>query len=407
MRVPAGPDIQDQRKEMTMEVGQGLPASTSDPGDLAARLRAAREAAGHSLAGMAALTHFSKPYLGLVETGRRTVTPEVVDRYQQVLGVPIGTPQDPVRLAHEWLVGDQPAALHLAAGRRIGGALVGKLETRVVELRHLDDTVSSAQLVPLVLAELDQAQQLTRQASYPDPLSTRLLTVVGELAQLAGWVASDAGRYQQAQRLYLSGVTAAQAAGERPLGAQLLSSLAYQIANTGKRDDALLIARSAVTGAADATPLVRALLLERLAWAAARAHDSDTARRALDGVDDGYAERSAGIAEPEWVYWLDRAEIDVMAGRCLIELGHPADAEPLLTRALARYDHSHIRENALYQTWLSEGYAKAGDLDAARSILDQVRATAARADSVRLRRRIDAVTNLINRRTSDGTRRPT
>jgi transcriptional regulator with XRE-family HTH domain len=69
--------------------------------DLAAQLRGARLAAGHSLTGMAALTHFSKPYLGLVETGRRAVTPEIIDRYQQVLGVPIGTPQDPVRLTHD------------------------------------------------------------------------------------------------------------------------------------------------------------------------------------------------------------------------------------------------------------------------------------------------------------------
>jgi len=130
--------------------------------------------------------------------------------------------------------------------------------------------------------------------------------VVGELSQLAGWIASDAGHYQQAQRLYLSGVTATQAAADRALGAQPLSSLAYQIANIGNRDDAVLIARSAVTGAPDATPLVRALLLERLAWAAARAHDPDTTRRALDAVDDTYAQRSTGIAEPEWVYWLDR-----------------------------------------------------------------------------------------------------
>src|SRR6266545_1197927 len=228
---------------MTMEAGQGLPPSTDDTTDLAAQMRAARQAAGHSLAGMAALTHFSKPYLSLVETGRRTVTPEVVDRYQQVLGVPISTPQDPVRLTHEWLIGDRPTARHLAAGRRIGTTLISKLEARVVELRHLDDTVSSAHLLPVVAAELDHAQQLTRQASYPDQLGTRLLTVVGELSQLAGWVASDAGHYQQAQRLYLSGVTAAQAAADRALGAQLLSSLAYQIANVGKRDDAVLIAR--------------------------------------------------------------------------------------------------------------------------------------------------------------------
>ena len=389
-----------------MEAGQRLPPSTGGPDDLPAQLRSARRAAGHSLAGMAALTYFSKPYLSLVETGRRTATPDVVDRYQQVLGVPIDTPHDPVRLTHEWLIGDPPAVRHLGAGRRIGTALVDELETRVIELRHLDDTISSGHLLPIVLADLDHAQHLTRQASYPERLGTRLLTVVGELSQLAGWVASDAGHYQHAQRLYLSGVTAAQTAQDRALGAQLLSSLAYQIANIGNRDDALLIARSAVAGAPDATPLVRALLLERLAWAAARTHDADTTRRALDAVDDAYTQHAAGIAEPEWVYWLDRAEIDVMAGRCLIELGAPADAEPLLTRALAGYDSSHIREVAFYQTWLAEGHAKIGDLDAARTILNHLNTAADHADSVRLHRRIDAVTNLINRRTGRHTTPP-
>jgi hypothetical protein len=347
---------------------------------------------------MAALTHYSKPYLSLVETGRRPVTAEIIQRYEQALGVAIGTPQDPVRLTHQWLIGHPPATAHLRAGRRIGHQLVADLETRVVELRHLDDTVASAQLLPVILAEVDRAEQLARQAAYPDRLGTRLLTVVAELAQLAGWVASDAGHYHHAQRLYLSGVAAADAGADRALGAQLLSSLSYQIANIGKRDDALLIARSAVTGAPDATPLVRALLLERLAWAAARLHDTDTARRALDAVDDAYAEHTGADAEPEWVYWLNRSEIDVMAARCHIELGAPTTAEPLLTRALATYNHDHAREVALYQTWLAEGHAKTGDLDAARATLDRAASNQAHAGSIRLQRRVSAITSLINRR---------
>ncbi|HEX6968167.1 MAG TPA: helix-turn-helix transcriptional regulator [Micromonosporaceae bacterium] len=381
-----------------MTADDSLPPSTTDSTHLRGKLRAARQAAGYSLARMAALTHFSKPYLSLVETGRRPVSAEIITAYEQALGVAIGTPQDPVRATHEWLINESPATRHLRAGRRIGTSLIDTLETRVVELRHLDDTAGSRDLLPVILTELDQATHLARQAAYPDKLGKRLFTIVGELSQLAGWVASDAGHYQHAQQLYLSGVAAAESAGDRPLGAQLLSSLSYQIANIGKREDALLIARSAVTGAWGATPLVRALLLERLAWAAARAHDADTTRRTLDAVDDAYTQRCGDIAEPEWVYWLNRAEIDVMAARCLIELGNPADAEPLLTRALAGYNHAHAREVALYRTWLAEGYAKTGDLDAARAVLDDTTTIAAHADSVRLQRRIAAVTRLINRR---------
>ena len=98
------------------------------------------------------------------------------------------------------------------------------------------------------------------------------------------------------------------------------------------------------------------------------------------------------------MYWLNRAEIDVMAARCLIELGTPADAEPLLTRALAGYNHAHAREVALYQTWLAEGYAKTGDLDAARSTLDRATTTQAHSGSVRVQRRVRAVVNRIDRR---------
>ncbi len=54
-----------------------------------------------------------------------------------------------------------------------------------------------------------------------------------------------------------------------------------------------------------------------------------------------YERRSAEMDEPEWVYWLDRKQIDVMAGRCLIELGDPATAEPLLSGAIAAYTPEH------------------------------------------------------------------
>jgi transcriptional regulator with XRE-family HTH domain len=379
---------------MNMEDNGRLPPSPPT-GDLGNQLRAAREAAGHSLATMAALTHFSKPYLGHVETGHRHPTPDVVDRYEQVLGVPIGIPHDPVRAAHEWLCGNQPPAGQTPRnGRRLGAAQLRRLEARVIELRHRDDVVGSRELLPVVRAELDTVCRLADEAVYTDRLGVRLHTVIAELAQLVGWIASDAGHYRHAEQAYLTGAPAADTAGDRVLGAQLLSSLAYQITNIGKREDGLLIARTAVAGATDATPVARALLLERLAWAAARCHDPDICRRTLDAVDDAYDQRSPGISEPEWVYWLNRAEIDVMAARCHIQLGQPAAAEPLLTRALADYNPDHVREVGLYQTWLAEGYARTGNHDAARNILDHIDTSAVDAGSVRLQRRIDAVTRL-------------
>jgi transcriptional regulator with XRE-family HTH domain len=363
--------------------------------DLGRNLRAAREAAGVSLAALARRTHYSKALLGHLETGNRTITPEHVTAYSRALGVSVegiyGPPEDPLRIAHEWLVSDSPAAVHSASGRRVGASLAAELERRVIKLRHLDDVITGRDLYPVVSKELSDAQRVVNDASYAEDTGLRLLTVVGELAQLGGWVASDAGRYVEAQRIYLSGVSAARAAGDDVLAGQLLSSLSYQMANLGNPADAALLARSAVKGAANATPVARALLLERVAWASARARDRETAQRALDAVDDAYESRSAGIDEPEWVYWLDRSEINVMAGRCLIELGDPIAAEPLLSKAIDTYAPDHAREVALYRTWLAESYAQAGALDAAKYVLGKAQKAASKLSSTRLDRRVNDV----------------
>jgi hypothetical protein len=327
------------------------------------------------------------------------VTPEHVTAYGRALGVSLetlyGSPENPVRVAHEWLVSDSPVMLHSTSGRRVGPSLAAELERRVVELRHLDDVISGRDLYPVVRKELSDAQRVVNEASYAEDTGRRLLTVVGELAQLGGWVASDAGQYVEAQSTYVSGVSAARAAGDEVLAGQLLSSLSYQMANVGNPADAALLARSAVKGARNATPIVRALLLERVAWAGARARDRETARRALDAVDESYERRSPGTDEPEWVYWLDRHEIDVMAGRCMIELGDPVAAEPLLSSAIDAYAPDHAREVALYRTWLAESYARAGVFDAARSVLSKARKAADKLTSARLERRVDDVARLL------------
>jgi len=83
---------------------------------------------------------------------------------------------------------------------------------------------------------------------------------------------------------------------------------------------------------------------ERVAWASAKSRDNGGTRRALDAVDNAYEERSPGVIEAEWVYWLNRTEIDVMAGRCMSELDNPAAAEPLLTNAITSYPTNHPRK---------------------------------------------------------------
>jgi tetratricopeptide (TPR) repeat protein len=289
------------------------------------------------------------------------------------------TPDTALRLSQEWRIVEPPQVAELRAGRRIGQRLARAVVERTDVLRRMDDFLGGGDMHDLVRRELRVTMDAVRDATYSEPTGRSMLGAVGELCQLAGWVASDAGLHSLAERYYLGGVSAAHAARDEPLGANLVSSLAYQVANVGDPREAVLLASTAFSGAeASATPTVRALLLERVAWAHARLGDPHATEAALAQVDDVFADSNPDD-DPVWAYWLNREEIDVMAGRCLTQFRRPTRAIELLTRAVSRYDETHARELALYGTWLAEAHVYGGNIEEAAG---QARRALSLADGV-------------------------
>jgi tetratricopeptide (TPR) repeat protein len=199
--------------------------------------------------------------------------------------------------------------------------------------------------------------------------------------------------HREAERIYLKGAEAAQAGSNYPLVGNLLSSLSYQMTNTGEAPaDAVVLARSAAKGAGqEATPATRALLLERVAWAQAKSGRGEEALRTLADVDDTYALHQPGDPDPVWVYWFNRAEIDVMAGRCYTELAMPLRAVPLLTTAIDSYDTQYAREVVLYQSWLAEAYVQADEVEQAVAIAHKAVDLSSGVHSARTNERLSIV----------------
>lgn len=287
------------------------------------------------------------------------------------------------RLAHIWLISEPPQKIELSSGRHVSDALISAAEHRVIQLRRADDFVTGPASHELVRRELEATGELLSDASLTDEQARRLLTAIGELAQLGAWVAADSGLHEQAARYVRGGVIAARAACDAPLAANIISTYSYQVANTGNPSEAVVLARTAHQGGQrEATPVTRALLLERVAWASARSGDLRGCERALGSVEENF---SAGPRDndPDWVYWLNRAEVDVMAGRCYTELHQPAKAEALLRNALGQYDQALVRENALYLSWLAEDYVQLGDIDQAADIATSMAALTSHTNSAR------------------------
>ncbi len=301
------------------------------------------------------------------------------------------TADNAVELAHQWLIAEPPQVYEIRAGRRIGVGTVEEAERRVHQLRRLDDHIGGRDTYPIVTAELTATAALLREALYTDEVGRRLLVTLGELCQIAGWVASDAGRPDEAERLYLAGVRAAHAGGDIAGAANNLSSLSYQVANVGDPRDAVTLARSAYTGAKRAvTATTRALLAERVAWAHARTGDAGCAERALSTVEDAY-ERRRPDDDPVWVYWLSPEEVEIMAGRVWTQLARPLRAVPILQRAVAGYGDDTGRETALYLTWLAEALLQANELERAIDALTRALRLSRSAASARAAARVTAV----------------
>lgn len=291
--------------------------------------------------------------------------------------------EDVERLAHMWIIAETPQIIELDSGRRISDDLVATVEHRVIQLRRADDFITGPTSHELVLNEMRATTHLLTDGALTETQARRLLTAIGELAQLGAWVAADAGLLENAARYVRGGVLASRAALNAPLAANIISTFSYQVANNGDPREAAILARTAYQGSQhDATPIARALLLERVAWASAKSGDLRACEHTLGQVEDAFSGGSRDN-DPDWLYWLNREEIDVMAGRCYTELHQPGKAKRLLTDAISRYDQTLIRENSLYLSWLAEDYVQLGEIDHAAEIAARMAALAARTNSAR------------------------
>ncbi|MFG1885917.1 helix-turn-helix domain-containing protein [Micromonospora sp. NPDC049102] len=313
------------------------------------------------------------------------------DQLADLLVTQAPTTENAAALAHQWLITEPPQRYELSAGRRVGDETVARIEDRVRQLRRLDDHVGGAKTYAMVYAELAATADLLRVGSYREAVDRRLLVVIADLCQLAGFVAEDSGRVAEARHYYLTGMRAAHAGGDPASAANCLSSLSYLEANLGNRREAVTLARSAYVGGRDAAEATgQALLLERVAWAHARMGEASLAERALGDVAEIYQHVDLGDA-PSWAYWLTQDEVQVMAGRVWTELRRPLRAVPILEDAIRRYGDDSPRETSLYLGWLTQALLQAGEVEQAIVVAGR---SVALARSARSQRAVDRVAEL-------------
>lgn len=271
----------------------------------------------------------------------------------------------------------------------VDASLIAAMAAVNARLRRVDDLVGAG-----VRREVEEQLDLTWRLApeLPDPQARRqLATVAGDIAQLAGWLAFDGGRYQAAESRYRQGMQAARMAEDDRLYAYLLASTAHLLANLGETDEALAciaVAARVARRRSSATTQAHIAVVE--ANIHARRGDATAADRALEQADGWFAQIDLANLPP-WLYYFDRAELLCWHGSVALRLGRLDAAQAVLEERLALLDRSLLRERAFATADLAACHVRRHEVDQGVRLAIEALGMANGTKSVRVVERVAAL----------------
>lgn len=374
-----------------------------------------------SLSDLAAAVHYSKGYLGKVETGLKPVNADLARRCDAALDAGGGlaalvAPRSPASTldcgnlddGEVWIMVFDPdghgrfvainrrQALglglvsmldwhldHPGAPAALDETAVQRFEAMFTELRSLGRTSSPGAVLPTVVAQATSLRGLAGQAQKPH--RGRLLLLAGRYAEYAGWMAQEAGHERAAWWWIDQATTLADAAGDTDLQAYTWVRKAGVMLY---RDDAASVVELAhqAQRRPGSSHRIRGLAALREAQGHALAGEYDPCRRALD--------RAAGLlatatAHPSGALPLGSTSAPdqhaLVTGWCMFDLGRPLASADILDRAVQEMPAGSARAAARFGARRALAHAAVGNVERACALAENVLDTATLIDSATVR----------------------
>lgn len=278
--------------------------------------------------------------------------------------------------------------------KRIGDQEILQILAVTNAFRSLDNAFGGGLTREAVIGQLVSTASLVEEATYTEEVGRKLITRIGDLATVAGWMCHDVSMHTAAQHYFLLALQAAKEADDSTLGAHVLCCMARQAGHLGRPSDALEMIHLARYGTRNTvTPTIDALLrlLEARYYAM------------MGRLKDFY--RAAGLAEtafadydpaqdPAWVAYFDCSEYYATLGIChqiaarTSAAGQPRRAIEMISRALASRDPSRVRSLAFDHLGLARAYLAAGELESAEAAGTEALQLISKVSSTRVRDRL-------------------
>ncbi len=260
----------------------------------------------------------------------------------------------------ELLEGSEPTPVP----RRVGASDIEQIRTATRVVQSWGRTYGGGGLArETAMAQLHWSAGLL-EVTCPDRLRPQLFSAVGDLADVAGYLAVDVGAHEQADRVYRFALACAEQAGNWPLRAEILSSRAQHAIRTGQPDEGLTLAEQGLVRADRLTAAGRSLLHIDRARALATMRRIQDTLSAVGTADDHFAHFTPEDEPPCMAFYNDATHA-LGTGRSLAELAilgrDPGEATDRLTAAAAETPAGHARAQAIRLTGLASLTMATGD----------------------------------------------
>ncbi|MEV5543944.1 XRE family transcriptional regulator [Saccharopolyspora shandongensis] len=214
-----------------------------------------------------------------------------------------------------------------------------------------------------VAAQLRYSAELLNGRCAP-AVRNDLLSAVGYLAHVTGFMAFDAYAHDDARRMFRFALACAEEAGDWHLRAKVLSSMARQAIWCGDPDAGLTYTELALVRADRLVPTERAMLHTARARALGKLGRTQDTLTAVGLADDSFSNANP-VENPPWMMYYDAAQHAGDTGHALWELGvrgqFITEARSRLAASVAAHADAHARSRAISQTKLASLTMVAGD----------------------------------------------
>lgn len=227
-----------------------------------------------------------------------------------------------------------------------------QIRLMVPELYTLDDQVGGEAVSQATQWCLRKVDALLNQADYGESVGRELQSTYGELAEMAGWLHFDAGRYDDARFYYGEALRAAQLADNLNLEVLVLASMNTLSRYQGRPREAIQLIQLAQRRAAGwAPPRLAALLSAREAVCWAQLGDAASSRNAMHRAYHVF-HPDVGDDDPQWLTFFDTAELAARRATASTYLGRPEQAASAMRSAVDGLGSKFQRNRAYYSVRL-------------------------------------------------------